>query len=91
MASTETLPLQFDCSPLLANGETPSAPSCVLLDLNTGHTYAAGIAASPSVSTVYVTQTVTGLVAGHSYRLLVTFTAAAGKVWTMMLSIYCKA
>lgn len=89
MASTETLPLAFDLSPVLALGETVSSPSCVLTDLTTGRPHAAGLSGSPSLATSTVTQTVTALQPGHRYRLTLSFTVAAGKVRTVELIIEC--
>lgn len=89
MASTETLPLGFTTTPLLGAGETPSSPSVLLVDLYSGQPHAGGLSGSPSVSGNVITQTVTKLQAQHQYRLLVTFTAAAGKVWTMELILDC--
>lgn len=89
MTSYETLPLAFLTTPLLVGAETPSSPSCVLTDLSTGQLYAAGLSGSPSVSSNTITQTVTALRAGHRYRLAVSFTAAAGKIWTLELLIEC--
>lgn len=87
MASTETLPLRFDCTNLLSGAEVPSAVTVTLTDLRERTLYPDGLSGSPSVSTVYITQTVTDLVPGRSYRLAISFTAAAGKIWTMELLV----
>lgn len=87
MASSETLPLAFDTTPLLVDEEAPTSPSCVLTDLSDGRAYSAGLTGSPTIAGNTITQTVTALKARHRYRLAVSFTAAAGKVWTMELEI----
>ena len=89
MRSTETLPLVFDATNLLAAGETPSSPYALLTDLYTKEVYAAGLSGNPTVSGDDITQTVTGLQPGRNYRLAITFTAAAGKIWTMILNLEC--
>lgn len=89
MASTETLPLAFDTTPLLASMETPSSPTSILTDLTTGSAYSAGLSNSPTVSSNVITQRVTALQPRHRYRLAVSFQAASGKVWTMELLIEC--
>jgi len=89
MSSFETLPLAFDIAGLLLVGETPSAPTSVLLQLDTGVDYAAGHPIQPSINGTQLIQTLTALQAGKRYRLVITFTAAAGKIWAPSLLIDC--
>ena len=89
MASSETLPLAFDCSALLGQGESVSSPTASLTRTIDGTSYPGGLSGAPSVSGSKITVTVTALEAGFSYRLVVGFTAAAGKVWAMDLTIGC--
>lgn len=91
MASGETLPLAFDVYALLASGESASSPTCALTRLDTGASYAAGLSGNPTVSGTTITQAITALANGVTYRLAVTFTAAAGKTWTVLLDIRCVA
>ena len=90
MATTEELPFGFDTTNLLGLGQTPSAPSSVLVDVNTGLTIAL-TGDAPSVVGNVVTQIVDGalLIAGHSFTLSVTFTVSADTTWTMVLTINC--
>jgi cellulase/cellobiase CelA1 len=87
MQTTETLPLGFDATALLSGAQTISAVAVVLTDIATG--VAITLANPPSVSGNIISQIVVGsqLVAGHSYRLVVTFTAAASEIWSMPLRI----
>lgn len=90
MTSRETLPLRFDTSAYLEPGETPSAPATTLYRLDTGATYAGGLSGAPSLSGNYITQTITALTKGITYRLSVRFTAATGKIWDILLDIPCR-
>lgn len=91
MATTETLPLAFDTTNLLENGESPTNASAVLTDQADGTVVALGV--SPSIVSNTIRQTVTGslLTARHAYWLRVSFTAAVGKVWTIELDLRCVA
>jgi hypothetical protein len=89
MSSFETLPLAFDVSGLLLTGETPSSPSARLVQMDTGMDYASGHPGSPVIQGTQLIQTVTALQVGKRYRLIIQFTAAAGKVWAPSLLIEC--
>lgn len=89
MASTETLPFALDTTPLLVGLETPSAPVVTLTELATGVAYPTGLSGSPIVAGNVITQHVTALQAGWSYRLAFTFQAAVGKVWTEYVLLTC--
>jgi hypothetical protein len=88
MGTTETLPLGFDATKLLAVGQSVSAPFSVLKNIDSGKPVT--LADSPTVSGNVITQIVRGsaLVALTKYALSVTFTAAANTTWTMVLVIY---
>jgi hypothetical protein len=90
MGSRETLPFRFDVSPLLLPGETPSAPAATLTRLDTGALYPAGLQGAATITGTYVTQAVTGLTKGITYRLSLQFQAAAGKVFSVLLDIPCR-
>lgn len=90
MFSTETLPLAIEMSFFLEIGDTVTSPVCSLLDLVTDLEYPAGLSGPPVVAGTSVVQTVTGLVEGHTYRLLVTFTAAVGKIRSAALLLDCE-
>src|SRR5262245_39893355 len=81
MSSYETLPLTFDVADLLEAGETPSAPVTSLIQIDTGLDYVAGHPTAPVVQGTQLVQSVTALQAGKRYRLIIKFTAAAGKIW----------
>lgn len=87
IASTETVPLAFDMADLLAAGESVASPSVSLTNLITGASYASGLSGSASVSGTRILQSVTALVAGQRYRLVVTMTPAAGKTLSAELII----
>lgn len=86
---TEQQPLRIDVSNWLDVGESPSAPSATLVEHRSG--ISAGTLGTPSVDGNVITVAVSGLTAGVTYRLEVTFTAAAGKVWTTRTLIVCTA
>ncbi len=87
--SGETIPWALDVTPLLSDGETPSAPVVTLIDLATNTTYTSGLSGSPSFAGNVVTATVTGLVAGHTYELRFKFQAAAGKIFQPAVRLEC--
>lgn len=91
VTSRETVPIAFDAAPLLLVGESVSLPTSVLTDLTTGLAAPLSLSGAPVAVASVVTQTVTGLTAGHDYRLSVGFTAAAGKVRDMLLFLRCVA
>ena len=90
MSSRETLPIQFDMGPLLADGETPSAPAATLTRLDTGAAYPGGLSGSPTFTGNYVAPTVTALTKGVTYRLSLKFQAAPGKIFDVLLDIPCR-
>src|SRR4030095_3751332 len=90
MGSRETLPVRVDVSPLLLPGETPSAPAATLTRLDTGALYPAGLQGAATLTGSYITQAVTALTKGITYRLSVQFQAASGKIWTILLDIPCR-
>jgi len=87
MLTTETLPLAFDASTLLADGESVSDVSVTLVSLGDASTV--DLADDPSVAGNVITQVVDGsqLSPDQRYRLAVTFQAATDKVWTLPLVI----
>jgi hypothetical protein len=88
--SGETLPWRFDLAPLLGAGETPTTPTARLTNLRTGADYAAGLDGAATLTGLYLTQSVTDLVAGSTYRLAVGFTAEPlGAVWELLLDLVC--
>jgi len=89
MSSHETLPLAFDVANLLLAGETPSGPSATLTQIDTGQDYVSGHPGVPIIQGTQLIQTVTALQPGKRYRLIIQFTAAAGKVWAPSLNIDC--
>jgi hypothetical protein len=90
MASQETLPLTFDATPILLPGETISAPTASLTQIDNGQDYsAAGLLGTVAVAGNLLTTTVTGLVPRKNYRLVVQFSAAPNKVWAPSLLINC--
>jgi hypothetical protein len=88
-ATTETLPWGFDFTNLLLSGETLSAPT---VTFTTANGASAGTL-TPSLSGKVVTIPIAGslLTAGMQYDVSVSAQAAAGKVWTMRLTLSCPA
>ena len=90
--SGEMLPISIDFELLVAAGQTPSAPTASLYDITNGSpgTLAPGsLSGAASLVGTIVTQTVTALVAGHRYRLMLGLTAAAGVVWQAAVTLEC--
>lgn len=89
MSSRETLPIAFDVSPLLEEGETPSSPESSLVQIDNGVDYVTGRPGAAFVQGEEIVQTVTGLRAGKRYLLAIQFEAAPGKIWAPSLYIEC--
>jgi hypothetical protein len=89
MGSQETLPLTFDATSLLLEGETISNATAELVQIDTGLEYANGRLGNPAVAGTEVTQTVTGLVPRKRYRLVMQLEVAVNKVWAPYLLIEC--
>ncbi len=89
IATTETVPLDFDMADLLAAGETVQTPTTALYNLGTGISSSGGLSGSPSVVGTKIRQTVTGtgLTAKQTYRLIVSMTPTAGKTLSGELTI----
>lgn len=98
MMTTETLPLQFDFTPVLLPGETLSAASSSLTDTTNGGSVPVTLSDSPTVVNIVdgaalsngVQQILRGpteLVAAHNYRLVLSGTVNATKVWSAALTI----
>ena len=92
LGSAETLPLGIDFTAYLSGAETVNgngAPTATLADLTDGSSTAGMLSGSPSANGNTILQTVTGLRAGHRYRLEVVIRPAVGKVWAAELEINC--
>lgn len=89
MLSVESHPLGFDARLVLQAGETITAPQAQLLDAGTGQSYPGGLVGPPTVSGTVITQRVANLQPGHTYWLIVSFTASGGTVWGGFLTIRC--
>lgn len=90
--SGETLPISIDMTLLVNTGETPSTPTSALFDITStspGTSFPTGLSGAPTIAGNVVTQKVTGLTAGHTYRLVLGFTAVAGKIWQAGVIITC--
>ena len=92
VSSGETLPIGIDFTLLMTAGQSLSLPTAALYDITTadpGTSFPAGLSGSPSAVGNVVTQTITGLAAGHTYRLVLGATAATGVIWQAGLVIVC--
>lgn len=88
MATSETLPMGFDTTPLLQELQAPVSASSVLTDLSDGDAVVE-LLDTPTILDNEITQIVRGseLTATHQYQLAVTFVVDAATVWTMFLVI----
>ena len=82
MATTDTLPITFDTSPLLRVGETPSAYSATLLDTTSGKDVALSDPATLAGNVIEQIIRGSELIAKHVYIITWIFTAAVDTVWT---------
>lgn len=89
IGSRETLPLRFNMSGLLAAGESVTSPVSALWDITNGTSYGSGLSGSPSATGVFIEQTVTALVSGHTYNLMIGMTPVSGKTRYGSLRITC--
>ena len=91
MLAGETLPLAIDFTLLIAAGQTPSTPTGTLYDITDTDTPGTPVTqgGALSLSGNVVTKSITGLVAGKRYRLVLGLTAAAGTVWQAGLIVVC--
>lgn len=89
MSSQETLPLTFDASDLVLEGESITSATATLTRVDTGVSYGAGILGTVAISGTDLTTTVTALQPRASYRLMVRFQVAVNKVWAPYLHITC--
>lgn len=91
LATSEVLPIAFDATALLANGDAVATPTAILTRVADGTDFADALSDSPAATDNVITVTVDGseLVAGESYRLAVSFSAGGVKVETMELELRC--
>lgn len=90
MGSQETLPLTFDATPLLLDGEAVSWALATLTQIDNGEDYtSAGLIGPVAIAGPELTATVTSLLPRKRYRLVIQFEVAANKVWAPRLLIEC--
>lgn len=92
MSRLEKLPLGFDTSNLLLQGETPTSPAATVIQMDTGADVTINvIQGSPSVAGNVITIEVlgSGMTAGKQYRFEVTFSVGSLKIWQMELFVVC--
>lgn len=90
MGSLETLPLTFDATPVLLEGETIAWAQATLTQLDNGVDYSAtGLLGPVAIAGNDLTATVSSLLPRKRYRLVVQFEVAANKVWAPHLVIEC--
>lgn len=87
--STEVRPWAIELAAELDVGDVPSAPASTLTDLLTGLAFPAGLPTAAEVVGTMVTQTVSGLVGGHSYRLVITTNMGGTKETATVLLLRC--
>lgn len=89
MGSQETLPLTFDASSIVLEGESIQSATAELVQVDTDVDYAAGRMGGVSVLGTDLTQVVTALQPRKRYRLVIRFTINSQKVWAPYLLIDC--
>lgn len=87
--TTETRPWAIDFAPEMDVGDVVGATTATLTNLLTGANYPGGLSGSPSVVGTVVTQTVTALVAGVNYRLVLTANMGGAKTTATALLLNC--
>lgn len=87
--SSEVRPWAIELAAEIDAGDVPASPTSVLTDLLTGLSFPAGLLGSPAVVGTVVTQTVSGLVAGRNYRLVITVGMGGSKQTATVLKITC--
>lgn len=92
MGSFETLPLTFDATPVLLDGESISWAQATLVRTDNDQDVSAAALLGPvAVAGPELTATVTSLVPRKRYRLVIQFEAAPNKIWAPYLYIECAA
>lgn len=84
---TEVFALDFDTTPLLGVGQTPTLPKVICTDATTGRAVAL---AAPSLVGNVITVVVKGLTAGHIYDLEFNFTISATHKPSRYCAIFCR-
>ncbi len=87
--STETIPWSDDLTAALDVGDVVGSVTTVLIDLLTGVSFPAGLSGAPTFSGNVVQQTVTGLNAGHNYRLIFSAGLGGPKVRSSVVKLVC--
>lgn len=85
--SYETLPWADDLTAALDPGDSVLSVTTVLIDLLTGLPFPSGLSGSPTVSGNVVQQQVTGLQAGHNYRLIFNSGLGGSKVKSSVVNL----
>ena len=90
MGSQETLPLTFDATPVLLEGESVAWAQATLVRVDSDEDVSAeGLLGAVAIAGPELTATVTSLVPRKRYRLVIQFEVAANKVWAPYLLIDC--
>lgn len=89
--SVETLALVADMTAELGTSETISSASVTLTQLDTGLSYPAGLSGTPTITGAgkLITQVVTNLLPGKSYRLMWIATVATNKIVAAKTLLTC--
>jgi hypothetical protein len=87
--TTESRPWAIDLSPEMDLSDVIGSATATLTDLLTGLAYPTGLVGSPTVSGSTVTQVVASLVAGHTYRLVITAAMGGSKQTATSLLLNC--
>ena len=91
MASQETLPISFDATPILVEGETIAWAQAQLVQIDNGEDVSTtGLIGPVAVAGSELVATVTSLLPRKRYRLVIQFEVAPNKVWAPSLLIECS-
>lgn len=89
--SSETRPWAIDLTDELDSGDVVASATATLTDLLTGADFPAGLTGSVTASSTapHLIQSVTGLVAGRNYRLVLTADVGGSKRTATVLLLTC--
>jgi hypothetical protein len=87
--TTETRPWAIELAAEMDVGDSISSVTATLVDLIDGSSFPTGLSGSASAAGTVVTQSVTGLVANHNYRLVLTAAMGGAKTTATVLYLKC--
>ena len=89
IGSRETVTIRANMRPLLQSGQVIASPASALWDVGQNASYGSGLSGAPSSTGDFIEQTITGLVSGHTYRLMIGMTPAGANTLYNSVLIAC--